>query len=751
MLKSELSKKTGHVTMSCLLVWLLGISAHCQAEQNPAPWLPVSDPDLSIQTGSALDFSALVETGLAGQHGRIIRGKNGHLAYANNPNTPVRFFCASQPHGEVDGFPDHKTADRYARQVRLHGYNLARFHFVENELMDGRNKDFDFNPEQLDRFHYFLAALKREGIYWLMDGLTSWNGAYGDVGDDRWEFKRNVKLGVYFDEQDQAHWRKLVDKILNTKNPYTKLTPLQDPALMGVILVNENSLNHIVNLPTAELSDLRKLDKAFVQWLTVKYDSKEKAFAAWGDSLDSTGIVVARNDWNMSLRVADTQRFYYETQKNTLKWMSDYLRRLGYSGLISTYDNWSNLQDSASRQLLEWVDMHEYPDEPSDWVSSGSSLIQQSSLANQLGYVRELASTRFWFKPFTVSEYDQPFWDTSRYEAGLAVGAYSSFQDWDLICRHSGAIELGYGNKGEKHKRQAIYPFDTGMDPVARAGETLAALLFARQDVKTALHKVDIRLTPDYVFNQQAGIGKLPEDITNLALVTGFGLSWEKSLGTVNKVILPDHSTPTILNKIIGKLKKWTGLSSYAWENRLDTLRDEDILPKSNASSAGLFQSDTGEITLNSDDQILTVATEKTEAVAFGINLPSPLANLTIKSASSPALFAVSSIDDLPLAQSKRLLLIYATDARNTDMKFADANSKTLMQLGTLPVLIKNSKIAFSLNNVNTAGLHLYALKLIGQRGVELPIHKTADAITIELDLNAISKTPTTFFELAIN
>ncbi|MDD1608954.1 MAG: hypothetical protein LUQ18_10780 [Methylococcaceae bacterium] len=402
-------------------------------------------------------------------------------------------------------------------------------------------------------------------------------------------------------------------------------------------------------------------------------------------------------------------------------------------------------------QLLEWVDMHDYQDEPSDWVSAGSRLAQESSFTNHLAYIRDLASTRYWFKPFTVSEYDQPFWDSSRYETGLAMGAYSSFQDWDLICRHSYAIELGYANKGDEKTHQAIYPFDIGMDPIGRAGETLAALLFARQDVKPALHKVDIQLTPDYVFNQQAGIGKLPEAISNIALVTGLGLTWQQEAGKVDKVIQPDESAPTITDKIITKLSKLSDLANSDWTNLLSTLKASDILPTHNISdNNGIFQSDTGEITLNGHDKILSVITDKTEAVAFGKTLPPPLAKLTIKSASAPALFAASSLDGLGLAQSKRILLIYATDARNTDMTFADAKSRTLKNLGTLPVLIKNSRITFSLNNSNAQSLHLYALRLNGQRGVELPMTKTTDnTVNIELNLNAIKETPTTYFELA--
>jgi hypothetical protein len=125
---------------------------------------------------------------------------------------------------------------------------------------------------------------------------------------------------------------------------------------------------------------------------------------------------------------------------------------------------------------------------------------------------------------------------------------------------------------------------------------------------------------------------------------------------------------------------------------------------------------------------------------------------MTVISASAPALLAASSLDGTALKHSKRLLLIYATDARNTDMTFADADSRELINLGTLPVLIKNSRIVFSLNNSHAAELHLYALKLNGQRGVELPMNKTADnSLTIELDLSAISATPTTYFELAAN
>ena len=70
----------------------------------------------------------------------------------------------------LGGFPDHADADRYALQLARHGYNIARLTFLDASLMSGRDGDFDFDPQVLDRIHYLLAALKRNGISWIIDG-----------------------------------------------------------------------------------------------------------------------------------------------------------------------------------------------------------------------------------------------------------------------------------------------------------------------------------------------------------------------------------------------------------------------------------------------------------------------------------------------------------------------------------------------------------------------------------------------------
>lgn len=728
-----------------LLLLLLLVWSPLATAQNET-WRPVTDWNLSLIPQSSLDFTSLVEEGPAGKHGRVVIRPEGGFAFASQISQPVRFFCASQPYGVEEGFPDHATADRYARQLRMHGYNLARFTFVDNVLMNGRTRNFDFDPIQLDRFQYFLAALKREGIYWMLDGLTSWNAAYGDVGGDRWAKKRNVKLGVYYDPIQQAHWKELISRLLGQKNNYTGLRPLDDPALVGIILLNEGSLNYLIHQTSSP-----EMDRLFEKWLVGRYGTFAVAKQRWGFvEAATTDVTLPRRVWVTSPKMIDTQRFYYELQVATTEWMTSYIRGLGYQGPVTAFDNWSSLQDHATRASLLWVDMHTYHDHPSAFVNPGSQIKQSSSLDKGLEYVRNAATTRYWGKPFTVTEYDQPFWNRWRFESGLAMGAYAGFQGWDLLCRHgSGPIELAYG-VGKGSRRKAIYPFGIGMDPIARAGETLTALLYLRGDVQLAKKHIGLRLTPEYVFAQQGGIGKLPDDIARLGLITGIGLLWQdaKEVPTMDAIIDPGGLPPTLPNKLADKL----GLGIMPrLPAVLADLRKRGILAGNKSDGKTYYESDTGEISLDTDSRVLKVVTPRTEAVAFE-KAPGKLDVLTVQEASGPALVSASSLDGEALGTSRRILLILAADARNSGMQFTGQDENELIRLGGMPILLRNIKVKLSLKNNRLANMSLYALRLNGERAEKIPMDSIdRSSVVFTLDTGALASGPTTYFELVEN
>ncbi len=735
-------------------------------------WLPIKDMSLIIESGSILDFSVLVpQVELDSQ--RMLVAKNGYFATQSEPNRPQRFLMAAMEFGAATGgLPDHALADLYVRQLHMHGYNMARLSFVDETFMSQQKKDFDFNPDQLDRFYYLLSALKHEGIYYVLDGLSSENAAYGNI-KERWIDQRHAKLKLYYDQEIQLHWKKLMEQMLASVNPYTKISTLADPALAGLIMVNEGGLAFVTRDGVS--NELRPM---FTEWLKKKYGSTAALAKAWqgelraGESLEAKSVGFPKPDAWTSKRMSDTQQFFFNLEQTTVEWMTRYLRQLGYKGMVTAYDNWLSPAAHVSRGQLEWVDLHNYHFEPTKFTTPGSVMNQDSMLEGDAKYIRELASGRHIGKPFTVSEYGQIFWNKYRRESALAVPAYASFQGWDMICQHAGAIDLSYAAIGGR--KDAIYPFGIGLDPIARANETLAALLFLRGDVAPARKTLGVKLETKNVFDESAFLGNMPVDISRLSLVTGLGLDWQgRSEGKYEAQITPSNTSLTmsgkpfetkqtlvakmdgIVSKYVGKLgpKKISKSSFVAddqWVNRVDSLRKNRMLGKDNITDPkeGIYQSDTEQIVMDSKRKRLTVVTPNTEAVVFDTPEPITLDNLTVEQADGPALVSVSSMDGKPLQASKRMLVILATDARNSNMRFADASETTLLDLGKKPVLIKTARIRLKLKNQNAAQLKIFSNTLRGKRGDMIPLTQVSDSISFLLDTAKLSHGPTTYFEI---
>lgn len=698
-------------------------------------WVPVRETSLEMRPGSPLDFSNILPN-LAINPGRqLIANANGRLAFANAPDVPARLSCASLAWSPASGgFPDRAGADRYARQLALHGYNIARLHFVDGSLMFGRQKDFDFDPETLDRIHYLLAALKRNGIYWMIDGLSSWRGAYGGY-DDRWDPAGNLKLALYLNDEAFSHWKQLVEKFFTRVNPYTGVAPIRDEALALTILVNENSIEFesVVHDRRGKPPYDAMLSAPFNRWLAQRYASSEALAKAWGglgwdEKLENGTIKLPPDRYADSARMRDLQAFFVTVETASVNRMTEAVRAMGYKGLISTYNNWPTVQAALSRRALEAVTMNTYH----DWASGyapGSKLLQQSSLSDAASSVRMIAAARWLGKPFIVSEYDHLFWNRYRYEAGVVFPAYAALQGWDVLCRHAhGPIALAYGEP-YPHKR-AMLPYAIALDPVARAGETLSALLFRRGDVAASQLTIpfSVRGEEDIGSDMQA---REPESLTELALLGKIGLLDANRIGKDIAVLHPraTNNPGSIIEK----------------------LRSNGRLPQGNATklSAGVFQSDTGEITLRRNERRIELTTAATEALAFSAaRLPVSLTTLGIDDADGDGLIAISSLDKpASLAKGKRFLLIFATDARNTGMVFRDKDQKIIEEFGRLPVLIRKGSLDLRIQR----NARQWRLSPIGLDGSVKPsIASGSSPIAFRLS-NDQPSGPTTYFLLELN
>ncbi|MQW90473.1 glycoside hydrolase [Sinorhizobium saheli] len=716
-------------------VALLAALISCAAPPAGASdqWVPVRDVSLEVQPGSPLDFSSLLPNTVIDAEHRLVAGPDGRLAFALAPEKPVRMLCASLAWSPASGgFPDHQGADRYARQLAMHGYNIARLHFVDASLMAGREKDFDFDPETLDRVHYLLAALKRNGIYWIIDGLSSPRGAYGGHGD-RWDANGDLKLRLHLDDAAFAHWRTLQQKFLARVNPYTGIATIRDDALAVVILANENGIefDSLVHERPGDPAYREALAAPFNRWLAGRYRTTEALAEAWGDlgaeeRLEAGSVRLPANRYEDGPRMRDLQAFFTETEQASAERMSRALRDLGYSGLISTYNNWPTVQTALSRRDLDAVTMNTYH----DWVggySPGATLTQASSLADGANYMRMIAAARWLGKPFIVSEYDHLFWNRYRYEAGLVMPAYAALQGWDVLCRHGhGPIVLAYGEP-YPHKRQML-PYAIALDPVARAGETLAALAFRRGDVATSAVTIPfaVRGAADLGEDMQA---REPERLTELALVGRIGLMADERFDGEVGVMQP---------------------RAQGARDILDALRGEAVLPSDNRtdSERGLHQSDTGELLLDRRSGQLRLSTPRTEAAAFSsLREPVDLGEMRIEQADGNGLVALSALDaGKALATSRRLLLIFATDAHNTGMVFRDSEEKIIEDFGELPVLIRKGYVDLTLSR-SAARWKVSPVGLDGT--VYPPVDQGSGPVAFRLS-NDTPYGPTTYFLLEV-
>jgi hypothetical protein len=227
-----------------------------------------------------IDLRSLNET-VAGQNG-FIRVKNGQFVHGKT-GQPVRFWAVNAGPGIAR--MDKASVDHLARFLAKRGVNMVRYH---GPIYEGSGPNLGrVDPEMVDKVHYFVAAMKRQGIYtnlsiyfplWVrLDEKHGWPG-----------YQDRIPFAVLFFNPDfQKMYRGWWRTLLTTRNPYTAGTPLnRDPAVAALEMVNEDSyffwtFTPYENLPAPQMAIL---EKQFGDWLAEKYGSVEKALAAWGSA-----------------------------------------------------------------------------------------------------------------------------------------------------------------------------------------------------------------------------------------------------------------------------------------------------------------------------------------------------------------------------------------------------------------------------------------------------------------------------------
>lgn len=743
MLFSISSRRTRGVAVVLLGAVLLGagsLSLRAAPEWSPSPaegWKPLQLDNLLVKEGSALDFSNLVEPGPAGKHGMLQINAAGQFVFEKQPGKPVRFFSCSNPMEYWAPETPEEIAE-YAKQVRLAGYNCFRAHYLDLMLMIDTEKDHVPNPKQFQRWDLLASELKKQGVYLYVDISSIWYSYYGNkVRGKAWGPEgraANLTGRMYWESAAREHWAKGARLLLEHVNPYTGLALKDDPQVIIFGLRNEAGIHFSLTHYNKNREQDAGLIGPFRAWLQKRYTSIDQLNQAWRPATpyaDFAAIPFPARD-GTAPATADLQRFIVDTELELLTWMKGELKKIGTRALIQDYNVGVGFSHNLTRSALPMVETHSYHDHPSAYISAGSAMPNESAAAKGMAYLAWANEVQQLDRPFIVTEWGYPYWNQWRYESGLTAPAYGALQGWQLLNHSHEPIHL--------QAKTTLRPFKIPHDPPEKIAERMAALLFARGDVAPSSHTVEVKIDPEGAFARWGGEGYMPASIRRLTLLLHTGI----------RVVNFPSSLAGAPVKADASLRIHPTEKALVWEDDLDSketpdltamvaaLKKRQLLPAQNRTdvATGVFQSDTGELTLDTARKIMTVNTPRSQAAALPAgSAPVKLKDVEMTNLGDSASFFIGSLDAAPLTESRRMLILGVGDAINSGAVFADKDRKVLKELGSFPILVKpvRGEIVLRRPVAKNARVRLWALEFNGSRVREVPVQTTADQIKIQL------------------
>ncbi len=491
------------LTALCILLCLAGgLFAEETWTAFPIDWN--ASPD------SPASMAFLLETP-AGKTG-FVRAEQGHLA--NGAGARLRIWGVNFT--ATACFPTREAAPRLAAHLARCGVNAIRFHFLDRTapagLIDGSRSDTQaFDAAQLDRLDFFIAELKKRGIYANLNLNVGRNYKPGDGVPDC-EIIGFGKGLTYFHPRLLELQKDYARQLLTHRNPYTGNEYRQEPAVALVELVNENSLveswfsdrlqGKLTRKGSSAWSDIpagyeRELTELYNRWLREKQPADLLARIRAEAQVGPAELVPRLRPKQFAAaspeRFQTELAFYMQLEQQFFDGMRQYLREeIGLKSLLVGNSDHNHYRSGyplvASTSRLDVVDSHVYWQHPSYQYDPQTNRktgfsIANTPMVNQPGRstVVQLSRTAVAQKPFTVSEVNHPFPSEYACEGVPIVAAYAALHDWDGLFWYTFSHQAIVGVPP-----QTTGHFDLSPDPVKISQLAAGALLFLRGDVAAA-------------------------------------------------------------------------------------------------------------------------------------------------------------------------------------------------------------------------------------------------------------------------
>jgi hypothetical protein len=659
---------------------------------------------------SRIDLSALLSAP-AGRDG-FIRVQGPHFVAPDGKR--VRFWgvnLTDWSKGSVMVPPKH-DAPVWAAALARFGVNCVRLHFLDlaapRGLIDPMREDSrEFDVDQLDREDFFIAELKRRGIYVNLN-LNVGRSYKADDGVRDPEKIRWAKGLTFFDPRLIELQQEYARKLLTHYNPYTKSEYRNEPAVAIVEIANENALYVGFTAPTPYYDEA--LTALYNAWLrnTQAPERLEKLRALTGVADDAAiprlkqAEVSSAPDERFDIELS----FYTETEGRFFRNMQEYLKGAlaVKSAIVATADHshsGSSYPLLMSTSLMDVVDGHTY------WQHPGARGNRNTPMVNDPfnSTVVELSRTAFADKPYIVSEVNHPYPNEWGSEGIPILAAYASFHDWDGIFWYTFEPKLS-----PDWMPFVADPYDISHDPVKMAQLASGALLFLRGDVKSARTTVERSYSRELVYRSV----RLPQSARPY-FTPGFPLALPLRHGSRIRTLQGQATT------------------------RFETIED-----------ANPIVTDTGELSwyVSPDKRgRVLVDTDRSQAViGYSAANGTRPENLRVDLDNEFSTVVLSSLDGQPISSSGRMLLTAGARVANTGMTW-NATRTALANWGGAPSLIEAITGHVVLQKLAPA-VEVRATPLDGAGralGESIPAAKTEAGWAI-----ALGKPATTWYEVTV-
>ena len=210
-------------------------------------------------------------------------------------------------------FPTHAEADKVAPHLAKLGINAIRFHHMD--MLDAPGGIWKtqtdgtriLDPEQLDKFDYFIAKLAEHGIYSNINlhvsrTLTEAEG-FPQIKDGPWWSSFN-KWVMYYDPDVQSQVKEFCRQLLNRKNKYRRGIELtDDPAIAVYEMLNENffSRQGVGFYQVLPPKFARSFRTAWNNWLKKRYRNDQALRKAWTPQDGAGKTLIEADSWASDL------------------------------------------------------------------------------------------------------------------------------------------------------------------------------------------------------------------------------------------------------------------------------------------------------------------------------------------------------------------------------------------------------------------------------------------------------------------